>query len=72
MELNGHSNAVTCRKCEAPAVDVRRDWDNEGADFTYVHADGREHRVRVLAIDAQQIADEELRRGAGGLSVDRQ
>ncbi len=54
---------MTCRKCGAPAVDVRRDWDNEGVDFTYVHADGREHRVRVLAIDAQRIADEELRRG---------
>ncbi len=56
---------MTCRKCEAPAVDVRRDWDNEGADFTYVHADGRVHRVRVLAIDAQRITDEELRSSAG-------
>jgi hypothetical protein len=55
---------MTCRKCEAPAVDVRRDWDNEGAEFTYVHADVREHRVRVLAIDAQQVADEELRQAA--------
>jgi hypothetical protein len=55
---------MTCRKCEAPAVDVRRDWDNEGADFTYVHPDGREHRVRVLAIDAQRITDEELGRSA--------
>ncbi len=50
-----------CRRCQAPAVDVRHDWGNEGVTFTYVHSDGSEHAVHASAVDAQELSDEDER-----------
>jgi len=52
---------LICRTCQAPAVDVRRDWGNERVTFTYVHCDGSEHAVHALVVDAQELSDEDER-----------
>lgn len=56
---------LVCRRCQAPAVDVRRDWGNEFVSFIYVHSDGSEHTVRVSLVDAQELRDEDERQRLG-------
>ena len=52
---------MICRRCQAPAVDVRRDWGNERVTFTYVHTDGSEHVVQAPPADARELRDEDER-----------
>jgi len=56
---------MICRRCQAPAVDVRRDWGNERVTFTYVHSDGSEHAVQAPLADAQELRDEDDRQRLG-------
>lgn len=52
---------LICRTCQAPAVDVKRDWGNECVTFIYVHRDGSEHAMHALVAAAQELRDEDER-----------
>lgn len=56
---------VICRSCQAPALNVRRDWGNERVTFTYVHSDGSEHAVQAPLVHAQELTDEDDRQRLG-------
>lgn len=50
---------LICRKCAAPAQDVRHEWRNEAVAFIYSHGDQSEHRIDLKAVDAQAAYDED-------------